>query len=69
MSDSKKLFVERRDNGDYAVLRENAERASALASTQKEAIEIAKRLEPNSSPDVERVRHTKNGGPDQWRKA
>jgi len=69
MSAPKKLFVEKRDDGQFAVSKANAQRASALADTQKEAIEIAKKLNPGHSPDVERVRHTKNGGPDQWRKA
>jgi hypothetical protein len=69
MSAPKKLFVEKRDDGQFAVSKATAQRASALADTQKEAIEIAKKLNPGHSPDVERVRHTKNGDPDQWRKA
>ncbi|MFT4096123.1 MAG: DUF2188 domain-containing protein [Rhodoblastus sp.] len=67
MSKDKRLYVERRDQGDYAVRRANSERASAVAPTQKEAIARAKELEPNSKPHVERVRNTKNGGPDKWR--
>jgi hypothetical protein len=69
MSTPKKLFIEKREDGQFAVLKANAQRASALADTQKEAIEIAKQMNPGHSPDVERVRHTKNGNPDQWRKA
>ncbi len=69
MSDKKKLFVERRPEGDYAVRRGNAERASDVLSTQREAIERARELNPGHSPDVERVRHTNKGKPDQWRKA
>jgi transposase len=34
-----------------------------------EAIARAKEISPNSRPDVERVRHTSRGKPDQWRKA
>jgi hypothetical protein len=70
MSESKKrLYVEQRPQGDYAVKKPNAERASAVAPTQKEAIEKARELNPGMAPDVERVRDTKVGGRDQWRKA
>lgn len=65
---SKKLFVERRDQGDYAVRKADSKRASATAPTQAKAIEIARKMGANN-PDVERVRHTKAGKPDQWRKA
>jgi hypothetical protein len=66
---SKRLFVEQRPEGDYAVRRPNSTRASAVADTQAEAIAIARALNPGKSPDVERVRHTSRGKPDQWRKA
>ena len=62
------LFVERRKEGDYAVRKPNSERASAVASTQAEAIEKARELNPGSSPLVERVRYTDKGKPDKWRK-
>jgi|tagenome__1003787_1003787.scaffolds.fasta_scaffold20972972_3 hypothetical protein len=62
------LFVERRPQGDYAVKKANAERASAVAPTQKEAIERARELNPGVAPHVERVRDTKGGGRDKWRK-
>jgi pyridoxine/pyridoxamine 5'-phosphate oxidase len=65
----KRLYVEQRKaKGDYAVRRPNAERASATASTQAEAIQIARRINPDAAPHVERVRHTSKGKPDQWRK-
>ena len=64
-----RLFVERRDSGDYAVKKANAERSSAVAPTQKEAIKIAKEMNPNMNPSVERVRNTDAGGRDKWRKA
>ena len=69
MSDAKKVYVEQRPEGDYAVRRANSERASATAPTQKEAIERARELNPGVSPHVERVRDTKTGGRDKWRKA
>lgn len=66
---NRKLFVEKRPEGDYAVRRANSDRASDVLSTQGKAIERARELNPGHSPDVERVRHTNRGRPDQWRKA
>jgi uncharacterized protein YdaT len=63
------IFIERRDDGKYAVKREGAERASAITDTQREAIERAKEIAPDTRPDVERVRDTEVGGRDKWRKA
>ncbi len=63
------IFVERRPAGDYAVRRPGSGRASAVAPTQAEAIEIARKLNPGVAPDVERVRDTAVGGRDKWRKA
>ena len=68
MSQSNKLFVEQRPVGDYAVRKPNAERASATAPTQAQAIEKARDLNPNAAIQVERVRDTSKGGRDQWRK-
>lgn len=62
------LFVERRPQGDYAVRRGNAERASAVKSTQAEAIERAREIDPNAAIHVERVRNTTGGHRDKWRK-
>ena len=63
------LFVERRPQGDYAVRRRNAERASAVLPTQREAIQRARELNPNTNPLVERVRRPTGGVPDKWRKS
>ena len=68
MSQSNKLFVEQRQEGDYAVRKPNSERASAVEPTQAEAIERARELNPNAAIEVERVRDTSKGGRDQWRK-
>jgi uncharacterized protein YdaT len=65
----KRIYIERRDEGDYAVRRANSERASDVLSTQREAIERARELSPDSRPRVERVRNTDVGSPDKWRKA
>ena len=66
--DKDRLFVERRPQGDYAVRRPNAERASAVLPTQAEAIERAREISPGTAPLVERVRYTDVGKPDKWRK-
>jgi len=62
------FFIERRDNGDYAVRRPDSERASAVTPTQQEAIERARQIDPNAVIHVERVRDTNRGGRDKWRK-
>lgn len=67
MSD-KKVFVERRPEGDYAVRRPNAERASAVEPTQAKAIDRAHEVAPEARVMVERVRNTSVGKRDKWRK-
>ena len=66
---NKKIFVEQRTEGDYAVRRPNSQRASDVLPTQAEAITRAKELSKGGPPVVERVRKTTGGKPDQWRKA
>ena len=63
----KRIYVERRPEGDYAVRRANSERASDVLPTQRQAIERAHELSLDSRP-VERVRNTSVGSPDKWRK-
>ena len=68
MSDEK-LFVEQRPEGDFAVRKPNSKRASAVSPTQAEAIAKAQELSKgNGEILVERVRKTKVGKPDKWRK-
>jgi hypothetical protein len=69
VKNSEKIYVEQRPEGDYAVRRANAERASATAPTQRQAIEKAREMNPGVRPHVERVRNTDVGGRDKWRKA
>jgi hypothetical protein len=64
---SDKFFIERRDDGKYKVLKPGADRASAVADTQKAAIEKAKALNPEATVQVERVRDV-GAGRDKWRK-
>jgi hypothetical protein len=68
MPDHDQLFVERRPEGDYAVRKPNAERASAVLPTQADAIDRARELNPGEAPLVERVRNTTGGKRDHWRK-
>lgn len=65
---NKDLFVEKRFQGNFAVRRANSERASTVADTQAKAIAMARKLDPNATVLVERVRHTSVGKPDKWRK-
>jgi len=67
-NNSNNLFVERRPEGDYAVRKPNAGRASAVAPTQAEAIGRARELNPDAAVHVERVRNANGGNPDKWRK-
>jgi len=66
MSD-KRFFIEQRDDGRYKVLKPGAERASAVTDTQRGAINEAKRLNPEATILVERVRDV-GPGRDKWRK-
>jgi hypothetical protein len=61
------LFIERKSDGNYRVLKPNAERASAVTPTQGEAIARARELNPDAAIHVERVRNV-GPGPDKWRK-
>ena len=62
------IFVEQREEGDYAVRRPGSERASDVLATQRQAIERARELNPTGAVLVERVRETYVGGRDKWRK-
>ncbi len=62
------FFIEQRPEGDYAIRRANSERASAIEPMQAQAIEKARELDPEAAIHVERVRDTKTGGRDHWRK-
>ena len=64
----RELYVERRDEGDYAIRRPGSERASDVCDTQAEAIERARDIDPKAAIHVERVRFTSQGTPDKWRR-
>jgi len=62
------IYIERNANGQYEVKQQGNPNPVAVAPTQRAAEEKAQALFPNAKPDVERVRHTQVGHPDQWRK-
>jgi hypothetical protein len=66
--DHDQLYVERRPQGDYAVRRGGGQRASAIEPTQAHAIDRARQTDPTAPIHVERVRDTKSGTRDHWRK-
>jgi len=67
MSTKNHYFIERTEEGRYAVRPKGSDRAAAVVDTQKEAIERVKELNPDDRPDIERVRDTEKGGRDKWR--
>lgn len=68
MSNKGQFYIERRSEGNYAVRRGGADRASAVEDTQAEAIARARKMDPGVPIHVERVRSTSNGLRDKWRK-
>ncbi len=63
----REIFIEQRPQGDYAIRRPGAERASGVEPTQAEAIGRAREIAPDATILVERVRNTNVGGRDKWR--
>lgn len=61
------IYIERNPAGNYEVKKKGDPNPIAVTKTQKEAEDKAAQLYPNIHPDVERVRHTDKGHPDQWR--
>ena len=67
---SGKLFIERREEGDYAIRRPNADRISGHEPTQSDAIERAREIDPNAAILVrERVRNDGQGSSGQMAQA
>jgi len=68
----KRLFIERRPQGDYAVRRADSRRASAIAPTQAKAIEKARDLNPgkrrtsSGSVALRRAAETSGVNPNAW---
>lgn len=68
MPQQRELYVEQREEGDYAIRRPGSKKASGVEPTQAEAIERAEEMDPGAAIHVERVRNTNRGSRDQWRK-
>lgn len=64
----KELYVEQREEGDYAVRQPGSERASDVRDTQSEAVDRAREINPDAAIHVERVRDTNRGSRDKWRR-
>jgi hypothetical protein len=65
MSDyDKNSFIEQL----YAILRGGVKESLAVEPTQDEAIQKARKLEPDATIHVERVRNVEGGGPAKWRR-
>jgi len=63
-----RLFVEKRKQGDYAVRKGKSGRASAVEPTHAEAFKKPRARNSKILPKIERIRDTKAGGRDKWRK-
>jgi hypothetical protein len=65
--DKNEMFVTRREDKRYSVLRPGAGRASAVTDTQRQAIDRAKQIAPDAAVHIQRVR-SNSPGPDKFRK-
>jgi hypothetical protein len=61
-------YVEQRPDGHYVGMKGGAQRASISAPTQAKVIKEIRKRHSNATIDVKRVRNTKAGGRDRWRK-
>lgn len=62
------LYIEKREQGDYAIRRPGSERASAICRTVEEAVARSRQINPDTAVYVERVCDTNVGGRDKWRR-
>ena len=60
------IFVEQEDDGTYVATQNK--RVIAKGDTQAEAVARARRKEPDDPILAERVRNTKSGSRDKWRR-
>jgi hypothetical protein len=65
--DKNEMFVTRREDKRYNVLRPDAQRPSAVTDTQRQAIDRAKEIAPDAAVHIQRVRGNPPG-PDKFRK-
>ncbi len=70
MTDKKtpnEFFITRREDKRYNVERPNSQRPSAITDTQRQAIDRAKKMDPDATRHIQRVR-SNPPGPDKFRK-
>ncbi|HKV77684.1 MAG TPA: DUF5678 domain-containing protein [Candidatus Sulfotelmatobacter sp.] len=60
------IYVEREEDGTYVATQNN--RVIASGDTQAQAVARARRKEPDDPVLAERVRDTKRGSRDKWRR-
>jgi hypothetical protein len=60
------IYVERKDDGTYVTTQKK--QVIAKGGTQAETVARARRKEPDDSVLAERVRNTKGGSRDKWRR-
>ena len=60
------IFVEQKDDGTYRAIQNK--KTISTGSTQAEAAERAHAKKPDDPILAERVRNTKAGSPDKWRR-
>lgn len=65
---SRAFYIEPKGDGGYKFSRGGASRASGTAPTQHDAIDAAKKMDPNAAIHAARVRHVNGHHPDQFRK-
>jgi hypothetical protein len=64
--DKTALYIEKREQGDYAVRIPGSEIASAIRATKEEAISRARQMYSDADIYVERAHETGVGGIDRW---
>ena len=65
---SKAFYIEPNGDEGFKFTRGGAGRASGTADTQKDAIDAARRMDPDAAIHAARVRHVPGGNPDKFRK-
>lgn len=60
------FYIEKEEDGSFAVRRPGSERASAIRATQDEAIEWVRNRNSKARIFIERVHKTSVGGRDRW---
>ena len=60
------IYIERKDDRTYAAIQNK--KVIATGDTQAETVKRARKRQPDATVLAERVRDTKDGSPDKWRR-